>query len=210
MVGDVAAVSNASASPTPIPAGSTSITSATPATTPRPVQLAAQPTPIPTRPPASTPVPESNRTAASSFMPPPKPEKSASGSEEGPVIPPANVKANPSPTPYQEEPKPVRTLTRSAAATKRLSATGAATPPAPSKPEPAKSKKEAFQVLDSNLKAKEEALNLEKQSIEYQIKNSSGSVREQWKYRLAQWRVKKARMEQDRAAEEARLNEQWK
>jgi hypothetical protein len=64
--------------------------------------------------------------------------------------------------------------------------------------------------LDSNLKAKEEALNLEKQSIEYQIKNSSGSVREQWKYRLAQWRVKKARMEQDRAAEEARLNEQWK
>jgi hypothetical protein len=53
-------------------------------------------------------------------------------------------------------------------------------------------------------------LNLEKQSIEYQIKNSSGSVREQWKYRLAQWRVKKARVEQDRAAEEARLNEQWK
>ena len=182
MVSEVAAVSNANALPTPTP-----------------------PPPL-----ASTPIPESNRTTASSSMPSPTPENSASGSEEGPAIPPANVKANPSPTPYQEEPKPVRPLTRSAAATKRLSAAIAATPPASSKPEPAKSKKEAFQVLDSHLKAKEEALNLEKQSIEYQIKNSSGSVREQWKYRLAQWRVKKARVEQDRVAEEARLNEQWK
>ena len=211
MVGEVAAVSNANASPTPTPASSASVTPATPASTPRPVQLAAQPTATPTPPPASTPGPESNRTAASSSMPSPMPEKSASGSEEQPAIPPANVKANPSPTPYQEEPpKPVRALTRSAAATKRSSALVASTPPASPKPEPAKSKKEAFQVLDSHLKAKEEALSLEKQSIEYQIKNSSGSVREQWKYRLAQWRVKKARVEQDRAAEEARLNEEWK
>jgi hypothetical protein len=143
-------------------------------------------------------------------MPSPTAEKSASGLEEEPAIPPANVQASPSPTPYPEQPKPVRTLTRSAAATKRLSAAVASTPSASSKPEPAKSKKEAFRVLDSHLKAKEEALNLEKQSIEHEIKNSSGSVREQWKYRLAQWRVKKARTEQDRAAEEARLNEQWK
>jgi PEGA domain len=210
MVGEAAAVSNANASPTPTPASSASVTSATPASTPRPVQLAAQPTPTPTPPPAATPVPESNRTTASSSMPSPAPENSASGSEEQPAIPPVNVKANRSPTPYQEEPKPVRTLTRSASATKRLSAAVAATLPASSKPEPAKSKKEAFQVLDSHMKAKEEALNLEKQTIEYQIKNSSGSVREQWKYRLAQWRVKKARVEQDRAAEETRLNEQWK
>jgi hypothetical protein len=51
---------------------------------------------------------------------------------------------------------------------------------------------------------------LEKQSIEYQIKNSTGSIREQWKYRLAQWRLKKAHADQDRAAEEAKLKEQWK
>jgi hypothetical protein len=63
--------------------------------------------------------------------------------------------------------------------------------------------------LDSELKAKEEALTLEKQSIDYQIKNSSGSIREQWKYRLARWRLKKARVEQDRAVQEARLNEEW-
>ena len=143
-------------------------------------------------------------------MPSPTSEKSASGSEEQPAIPLANVESTPPPTSHEEQPKPARTLTRPAAATKKLTSAVAPTPTASSKPEQAKSKKEAFEVLDSKLKAKEEALNLEKQSIEYQIKNSSGSVREQWKYRLAQWRAKKARVEQDRVAEEARLNEQWK
>ena len=209
-VGEVAAISNGNASPTPTAPSSATVASTTPASTPRPVQVAAQPTPTPTAQPASTPVPESNRTAESSSMPSPTAGNSESGLEEQPAIPPANVKANPSPTPYQEQPKPVRTLTRSAVATKRLSAAVASTPPAAAKPEQAKSKKEAFQVLDSHLKAKEEALNLEKQSIDYQIKHSSGSIREQWKYRLAQWRVKKARVERDRAAEEARLNEEWK
>jgi PEGA domain len=206
MVGEVAAVSNSGGSPAPTPASSASVTAAMPASTPRPVQLAAQPTPTP----ASAPVPESNRTAASSSMPSPTPEKSASGSEEQPAIPPAKVvEANPLP-PRQEQPKPARTLTRSAAATKKLNAAVTPSARAISKPEQAKSKKEAFQILDSELKAKEEALTLEKQSIDYQIKYSSGSIREQWKYRLAQWRLKKARVEQNRAAEEARLSEQWR
>jgi hypothetical protein len=208
MVGEVAGASNLSAPPAPKPSSSARVSSATPASTQRPVQLAAQPTPTPL--PASTSVPESNRTAASSSMPSPTSEKSASSSEEQPAIPLADGEATPAPTPHEGQPKPARTLTHSAAATKRLSATAAPTPSASPKPEQAKSKKEAFEVLDSKLKAKEEALNLEKQSIEYQIKNSSGSVREQWKYRLAQWRAKKTRVEQDRAAEEARLNEQWK
>ena len=208
MVGEVAAVATANASPTPTPASSPSVSSATPANTQRPVQLAAQPTPTPTPPPASAPVP--SRAAEISSMPSPTSEKSASVSEEQPAIPPANVGATPPPTAHEEQPKPTRTLTRSAAATKKLTVPVAPTPSASAKPEQAKSKKEAFEVLDSKLKAKEEALNLEKQSIEYQIKNSSGSVREQWKYRLAQWRLKRARVEQDRAAEQARLNEQWK
>ena len=210
LVGEVAAVSGSGGSPTPTPASSASLTQATPASKPHPVQLAAQPTPTPAPPSASTPVPESNRTAASSSMPSPTPEKSVSGSEEQPAIPPANVKVNPPPTPHQEQPKPARTLTRSAAATKKLNAAVTPSAPALSKPEQAKSKKEAFQSLDSELKAKEEALNLEKQSIDYQIKYSSGSIREQWKYRLAQWRLKKARVEQNRAVQEARLSEQWK
>lgn len=210
IVGEVAAVSSSAGSPAPTPASSASVTAATPASTPHPVQLAAQATLTPTPPPVSTPVPESNRTAASSSMPSPTPEKSASGSEEQPAIPPARVEANPPPTPRQEQPKPARTLTRSAAATKKLNAAATPSAPAISKREQAKSKKEAFQILDSELKAKEEALNLEKQSIEYQIKNSSGSIREQWKYRLAQWRLKKARVEQNRAVEEARLKEEWR
>jgi hypothetical protein len=210
IVGEVAAVSSSAGSPAPTPASSASVTAATPASTPHPVQLAARATLTPTPPPVSTPYPESNRTAASSSMPSPTPEKSASGSEEQPAIPPARVEANPPPTPRPEQPKPARTLTRSAAATKKLNAAATPSAPAISKREQAKSKKEAFQILDSELKAKEEALNLEKQSIEYQIKNSSGSIREQWKYRLAQWRLKKARVEQNRAAEEARLKEEWR
>jgi hypothetical protein len=143
-------------------------------------------------------------------MPTPTPEKSASGPEEQPAIPPAKVEANPPPAPHQEQPSPARTLTRSAIATKKFSTAVTPSAPAVSKPEQAKSKKEAFQILDSELKAKEEALTLEKQSIDYQIKNSSGSIREQWKYRLARWRLKKARVEQDRAVKESRLSEQWR
>jgi hypothetical protein len=77
-------------------------------------------------------------------------------------------------------------------------------------PEQAKSKAEAHQLLNAQSKANEEALRTEKRYIDYQIKNSSGDTREQWKYRLAQWRLKKTRAKQDRAAEEARLKEEWR
>lgn len=219
MIGEVAPVSNSGGSPAPTPANSASVTPATPvntphpptpAGTPHPVQLASRSTPAPTPSPASTPAPESNQSSGNSSLPSPTPETSASGSEEKPMIPPANAEQSPLPTPVHEQPKPVRTLSRSVAATKRASA--AVTPSSSASPqaEQAKSKKEAFQLLDSQLKAKDEALNLERQSIESQIRNSSGAIREQWKYRLAEWRLKKARADQDRAAEEAKLKEQWK
>ena len=44
--------------------------------------------------------------------------------------------------------------------------------------------------LQSRRLAKEEELKLEKEQIENGIKNSTGSVREQWKYRLAVWQGK--------------------
>ena len=217
MIGEVAPVSNSGGSPAPTPANSASVTPATPVNTPHPptgtphpVQLASRSTPAPTPSPASTPAPESNQSSGNSSLPSPTPETSASGSEEKPMIPPANAEQSPLPTPVHEQPKPVRTLSRSVAATKRASA--AVTPSSSASPqaEQAKSKKEAFQLLDSQLKANDEALNLERQSIESQIRNSSGAIREQWKYRLAEWRLKKARADQDRAAEEAKLKEQWK
>lgn len=217
MIGEVAPVSNSGGSPTPTPANSASVTPATPVNTPNPptgtphpVQLASRSTPAPTPSPASTPAPESNQSSGNPSLPSPTPETSASGSEEKPMIPPANAEQSPLPTPVHEQPKPVRTLSRSVVATKRASA--AVTPSSSASPqaEKAKSKKEAFQLLDSQLKANDEALNLERQSIESQIRNSSGAIREQWKYRLAEWRLKKARADRDRAAEEAKLKEQWK
>jgi hypothetical protein len=209
-IGEVAPVAHSGGSPTPAPANNARVTSATPAGTPHPVQLAAQSTPAPISSPAATPAPESSRSSGKSSLPLPTPEASASGSEEKPMIPQANGEENPLPTPVREEPKPMRTLSRLAGATKRASPAVAPSPSASRRPEQAKSKKEAFELLDSQLKAKDEALNLERQSIEYQIKNSSGAIREQWKYRLAEWRLEKARADQDRAAEEARLKEQWK
>jgi hypothetical protein len=214
-IAEVAPASNPGGSPTPAPtpASNASVTPATPVSTPSPTQLAARATPTPTPLPASTPVPESNQTSSSSSLPSPTPEKSAAASEDQPIIPPADAKESPSSTPHHEQseqPKLTHILSRSETATRKVSAAVTPSLSASPKPEQARSKKEAFQLLDSELKAKEEALNLEKQSIEYQIKNFSGSIREQWKYRLAQWRVKKARLEQDRAAEEAKLKEQWK
>jgi hypothetical protein len=201
---EVAPVSNSGVPPTPTPPNHLSTTTATPASAPHPTQLAAQTTP--------TPLSESNRDSGSSSLPPSTAEKSVSGSERQPVIPPANSEANPSPTstPIHEQPKPVRTLSRSATVAQKGSPAATPSPSVALQPDQAKSKKEAYQLLDSELKAKEDALKAEKLSIDYQIKNSSGAIREQWKYRLAQWRLKKARVEQDRAASEARLKEEWK
>jgi hypothetical protein len=147
-----------------------------------------------------------------SSLPSPTPEKSVSGSEAQPAIPPVNPEGNPLPTssPPHEQPKPVRMLSRSTTVAKKESAAATPSPSVALKPELAKSRAEAYQLLGSQLKAKEEVLKTEKQYIGYQIKNSSGAIREQWKYRLAQWRLKKARVEQDRADKEARLKEEWK
>jgi hypothetical protein len=212
--GEVAAVSNVDGSPTPTPPppppNTVASTPARPAGTPPPPQLAARTTPTPQ--PISRPSPESNRISGSSSSPSPTPQKSIGGSEEQPAIPPANSEGPPSPalTPGPESPKPVHTLSRSATIAQKESA--AATPSASValNPEQAKSKAEAHQLLNAQSKANEEVLRTEKRYIDYQIKNSSGAAREQWKYQLAQWRLKKTRAKQDRAAQEARLKEEWR
>jgi hypothetical protein len=48
-------------------------------------------------------------------------------------------------------------------------------------------------------KAKQSALEAEKQRIQYEIANSTGATREEWKYKLALWRLKKAQADQDHA-----------
>ena len=57
--------------------------------------------------------------------------------------------------------------------------------------------------LKERWSAEEEALKLEKEQIENGIKNSTGAVREQWKYRLAVWQEKMAAAKRAEAAAEA-------
>ena len=52
---------------------------------------------------------------------------------------------------------------------------------------------------------KEEALKLEKEQIENGIKNATGPVREQWKYRMAVCQEKLKTAKQDELAAEAAL-----
>jgi hypothetical protein len=82
--------------------------------------------------------------------------------------PAPQVKA--SQTPARETAKPVR-----------------AQPSPSSTPDPAKAKA----LLESERKAKENELAAERQRIDYEIANSTGAAREQWKYKLALWRLKK-------------------
>jgi hypothetical protein len=54
--------------------------------------------------------------------------------------------------------------------------------------------------LKARRSANEEELKLEKEQIENAIKNSTGAVRERWKYRLAVWKEKMAAAKQEETA----------
>jgi len=72
-------------------------------------------------------------------------------------------------------------------------------------PSPTPDAAKAQAQLKDRWQAKEEELKLEKEQIENGIKNSTGAVREQWKYRMAVWEEKmKAATQEELAAEAAR------
>jgi hypothetical protein len=78
--------------------------------------------------------------------------------------------------------------------------------PVPSvSPAAALDRAKALAQLKGRWRAEEEALTLEKEAIENGIKNSTGAVREQWKYRLAVWQEKMTAAKKDEAAAEAAL-----
>ena len=62
---------------------------------------------------------------------------------------------------------------------------------------------EARNELKEQWQAKEEQLKLEKAQIENGVKNSTGAVREQWKYRMAVLQAKMADAKKDKTATEA-------
>jgi len=91
------------------------------------------------------------------------------------AVPTAISQASPQPKASQTPPR--STSTRLARAQPSPSAT----------PDPAKAKA----LLQTEWKARQSALAAEKQRIQYEIANSTGATREQWKYKLALWRLEK-------------------
>jgi PEGA domain len=102
--------------------------------------------------------------------------------------------ASPSPkvsVPPSPQPKASQTPPRSTSRLARAQPSPSATP------DPTKAKA----LLEAEWKAKESALAAEKQRIQYEIANSTGATREQWKYKLALWRLKKEQAEASAKAE---------
>lgn len=136
----------------------------------------------------------SSSPARSKATPTPTPKPSSEMTvwqEPPPAIPMAQAETKsspgPKPSPDTNESKPARTRTASAAL-KRARVALVSASPTPTL-DPAKAKA----VLKGTLEA-------EKQRIDSQIASSSGAIREQWKYKLAVWRVKKEQAEQKLAS----------
>ena len=142
---------------------------------------------------ASTPSSESPTVLST----PPTPETTAESKPTPPLAPnDSNVShAQPAPMLMLKKSSPVGSNTTPNRAIKRTQA---------------KTREEAYHLLDAEWKQKQTELEAEKKNIELQIRNSTGAIREQWKYRLAQWRLKKAQADRDETVERAKLEEQWK
>jgi hypothetical protein len=126
--------------------------------------------------------------------------------EPPPLIPAAADPAKPKPStaPLPKRKAVAKQLKKASAHVALVSEGGntkAGPSPSPSTvPDPAQARNE----LRSQWQAKEEALKLEKEQIENGVKNSAGSVRERWKYRLAVCQEKmKAAKQQELTAEAA-------
>ncbi|MBV9878539.1 MAG: PEGA domain-containing protein [Verrucomicrobia bacterium] len=142
---------------------------------------------------------------------PPSPERTRAVWEEPPpLIPAASEPANPAPSAAplpKGKPlaKPDEKISARLALVSESGNTGKRkAAPSPS-PTATADQGKARSELQSRWKGKEEELKLEKEQIENGIKNSTGAVREQWKYRMAVWEEKmKAATQGELAAEAAR------
>jgi hypothetical protein len=125
--------------------------------------------------------------------------------EPPPLIPAAAEPAKPEPSgaPLPKRKPVAKQVKKIAAHVALVSESGNANKrkvvPSPS-PSPVPDPAEARNERQSRRRAKEEELKLEKAQIENQIKDSVGSVREQWKYRLAVWQQKMKTAKQEETA----------
>jgi hypothetical protein len=129
-------------------------------------------------------------------------------------VPPLKATPKPKPTPqsivWQE---PSTTLLASASPSPKAKSSANPQPkvsatPARNRPKLAGAGSSPSATLDSmkakalsetERKAKQSALAAEKKRIQYEIANSTGVMREEWKYKLALWRLKKQQADQDQA-----------
>jgi hypothetical protein len=130
--------------------------------------------------------------------------------EPPPLIPPAAEPAKPEPSaaplpkgkPVAKRDGKISAQVALVSQNRNAEKRNATSSPSPSAtPDAAKARTE----LQSRWLAKEEELKLEKEQIENGIQNSTGAVREQWKYRLAVWEVKMKTAKQEELAAEAVL-----
>jgi len=156
-----------------------------PETTKTSVSPESSPEDSPSTAPKASPSPKSRGREAS-----PADQTKVVWEEPPPLIPPAAEPAKPAPS---AKPLPKRMPVANPNTEKR----NAVPSPSPAAtPDTSKVRTE----LNERRSAKEEELKLEKAQIENEIKNSTGAVREQWKYRLAVWREKMAAAKKDEAA----------
>jgi PEGA domain len=124
--------------------------------------------------------------------------------EPPPLIPAAEAaKPEPSATPLPER-KPVakhqqKISAHVALVTERGNGGKRKAVPSPS-PAEASDRAKARDQFEARRQAKEEELKLEKEQVENGIQNSTGAVRERWKYRMAVWQEKMAAAKQAEAA----------
>jgi hypothetical protein len=150
-----------------------------PTVSPSPARASSSPAPSPSVPPVkASPKPKPSPQSIVWQEPPTTPLASASPSPTASASPKVNIQATP-------QPKASQTPTRTQPKLARAQSSPASTP------DPVKAKA----LLETEWKAKESALAAEKQRIQYEIANSTGATREQWKYKLALWRLKKEQAE---------------
>jgi PEGA domain len=156
----------------------------------------------PSPPPAASPSPKSRGA-----KPSPVDRTRVVWEEPPPLIPAAAEPANPAPSAALSRRKRVaKQEEKISAGVALVSESGhagkrkAVHPPAPAATPDTMS---AQNELKDRWRAKEEELRLEKEQIENGIQNSTGPVRERWKYRMAVLRAKMADAKKDKTATEA-------
>ena len=196
------------APPTPAPAATaTALNPPSQSSTPAPAATppAVNPPALPTTSPTVTP-PQPGGISTVSASPTPDPAAPLKRQAETALGPPP-LHANASPYP---KPRSASATARQPSVWQRQAyARPAPSPQATPDLQRERAKVQAFRLFGTEWAAKQSALKAEKQDIDYQLRNSTGRMRDQWKQRLSQWKQERAQAERDHAAARSQLKKEW-